>query len=194
MQDFILLTTNLNVLLQYRKFDKTCQQKTGRWDLPTQVSRGNYPRHGIVQMQHAVEQQASSGIAYADAVKDGNANFTVYEYNKYSSLLAAALVSFSPQGRSRAIESMPFSTFMKFYEAGEMPSSTNFKTSWVYGRQVITIGGPLVKLLVDKYVQILRPAAVTYRLSIGIHPKRTGKVMTNCTFNTFFLFYKNHNN
>jgi hypothetical protein len=163
-------------MLQYRKLDNHCKLKMGRWDLPTQVKAGNYPREGIVQMQDAVEKQAPWGIAYADAIKAGNAEFTVGEYNKFSSLLAAALVSFAPQGRSRAIETMPYNTFMKYYEAGEMPSSRNFKTSFIYGRQVITIGGTLVKVLVDKFINILRPAAVAFRLSNGIRQKRTGNI------------------
>lgn len=146
----------------------------GRWDLPTQVKRKNYPRRGIIDMQEAVEQQAPLGLAYADAVYAGDANFNIYEYNKFCNLMAAAFVSFSPQGRSRAIEAIPYTTFMTYYESGEMPSSTHFKTSFKYGRQVITVGSPLVKMIVDKFISILRPAAVAYRLSIGIRPKRTG--------------------
>ena len=71
---------------------------------------------------------------------------------------------------------MPYTAFMKYYEAGEMPSSRHFKTSFAYGRQVITIGGALVKVLVDKFIKILRPAAVAFRLSNGIRQKRTGSV------------------
>lgn len=130
-------------------------------------------------MQEAVQEQASLGFAYADSVEAGDANFNIYEYNKFSNLMAAAFVSFSPQGRSRAIETMPFTTFMTYYESGEMPSSMAFKTSFKYGRQVITIGSPLVKMIVDKYVTILRPAAVAYRLSIGIRPKRIGNTSKN---------------
>lgn len=162
-------------MFQYRKLDNHCKTKMGRWDLPTQVKSKNYPSDGIIQMQEAVEQMAPSAIAYADAVHDGTADFTVGDSNKYHSLLAAALMSFGPQGRSRALQMMPYATFMKFYEAGEMPSSTNFKTSSVYGRQVITIGDPLVKKLIDKYIMIIRPAVVAFRLSKGIKQKKTGK-------------------
>ena len=146
----------------------------GRWDLPTQVKNRNYPKDGIVELQEAVEKQASLAIAYADALRAGTAEFSVVEYNKYLSCLASGLVTFAPQGRSGAIEKMSFEDFMRCYNNGEMPSSTNFKTSGVYGRQVITIAGPLMEMLVYKFIHIVRPLAVIFRQSIGIRPSKKG--------------------
>ena len=71
-----------------------------RCDPPIQRERGNYPRDGIRQLQEAIDQQSSIGISYAEALQAGNDVFKVCEYNRYRGLLAAAIMSFAPQGRS----------------------------------------------------------------------------------------------
>jgi hypothetical protein len=124
-------------------------------------------------MHKAIEKHGPAMIQYARDVQSGKQQFRPRDYNKYLAFLVSALYCW-PQGRSRAIERITYKEFMNAFTNGEMPTSRHFKTSWGYGRQVVTVSGEILTTVLRLYVTILRKQCQTYRESLGIHSYRRG--------------------
>ena len=150
------------------------KNKQGTYDLPTQISKGTYPKEGLLTMHRAIDKHGPSMIQYARDVQSGKQQFKPSQYNKYLAFLVSAMYCW-PQGRSRAIERITYTQFMKAFTNGEMPTSRHFKTSWGYGRQVVTVSGEILTTVLRLYITILRKHCQIYRESKQISPYGRGK-------------------
>ena len=149
------------------------KNQNGTYDLPTQVMKGTYPKDGLITMHAAIEKHGPAMLQYAKDVQSGRKDFKPAEYNRYLAYMVSALYCW-PQGRSRAIERLTYKEFMKAFTNGEMPTSRHFKTSWGYGRQVVTVTGDLLTNVLRLYINILRKKCEEYRESFPIRSYRKG--------------------